>query len=165
MSLQLLIELETGHHLLPPSGQLWQAMGDFIVALERFCNAQLGEDEEELAEWFQELEGKVAEELSILAHSRSHPWHWYGIDQYDQFVADNGPALTQAQFEAMLKQAARSWADPAALQAVLRQLVAALGPLTMAEFDLRQIMLEAEEIDTALHVADRAGLRVRLLVY
>jgi hypothetical protein len=165
MASQVLIELETGHQLLPPSGQPWQAIGDFVVLLERYCHDRFSPDEEELSELFRELEANVAEELCLLAHARSHPWHWYGIDQYDQFVADNGPALTRAQFEAMIKQAARSWADPAALQAILRQLVTALAPLTMTGVDLRQIMLDAEDVVAALRVADRAGLRVRLLVY
>lgn len=165
MASQMLIELETGHQLLPSSGQPWQAIGDFVILLERYCHDRLGPDEEDLTEWFQELEANVAEELCLLAHARAHPWHWYGIDQYDQFVDDNGPALTRAQFEAMIKQAARAWADPAALQAILRQLVAALTPMTLIGFDSRQIMLEAEDVVAALRVADRAGLRVRLLVY
>ena len=165
MALQMLLELETGHQLLPPSGRPWRAIGDFIAALENHCNARLGPDEEELTDWFQELEANMAEELCLLANARSHPWYWYGMGQYDQFVADNGPVLSRAQFEAMLKHAAHSWADPAALQTVLRQLVTALTPMAMAPFDIRQIMLEAEDVVAALRVADRAGLRVRLLAY
>lgn len=165
MSLQMLIEIETGHQLWPSSGQPWQAIGDFVAALERYCNGQLTPEEEDFADWMAAIEANVQEDLCLLAQARSHPWHLYRLDQYDQFVANHGPTLTQEQFKEMLRQAGRTWADPAALQTVLRQLVAALTPLSASWFDLRQVMLDAEDVIAALRVADRAGLRVRLLVY